>query len=238
MYKILLIANDADLRDLVRGYIQKLNPQIEISEASDEKSALNIFTEQNIDCILLDSQLPDLNSLTLLEHIKNHFPNSVIPIIMLTGHGDEVIATNALKGGAVDYITKDHLSAIALKRSIAITMELAETKRSNLKAEKALRMSEARFRYLFESTSDLIFSLAPSGKIILANQAWFKFLGYTNKELKGHSFLEFIHTDNRAHCKALLIQLLSGKSFDNIELRFITKDHQLFIAEGNISSRV
>jgi FixJ family two-component response regulator len=83
-------------------------------------------------CLVLDISLPDLNGLELQKLIASE--RTDMPIIFITGHGDVPMTVQAMKGGAVEFLTKPFddevlLSAIrhALKRSAAVLDDEAET---------------------------------------------------------------------------------------------------------------
>ena len=82
-------------------------------------------------CLVLDVSLPDLNGLELQRLIASE--RTDMPIIFITGHGDVPMTVQAMKGGAVEFLTKPFddevlLSAIrhALKRSASVLEEQAE----------------------------------------------------------------------------------------------------------------
>jgi FixJ family two-component response regulator len=83
-------------------------------------------------CLVLDVSLPDLDGLELQKLIASE--RADMPIIFITGHGDVPMTVKAMKGGAVEFLTKPFddevlLSAIrhAIKRSAAVLDEQAET---------------------------------------------------------------------------------------------------------------
>ena len=82
-------------------------------------------------CLVLDISLPDLNGLELQKFIASE--RTDMPIIFITGHGDVPMTVQAMKGGAVEFLTKPFddevlLSAIrnAIKRSAAVLDDQAE----------------------------------------------------------------------------------------------------------------
>jgi FixJ family two-component response regulator len=83
-------------------------------------------------CLVLDVSLPDLNGLELQKLIASE--RTDMPIIFITGHGDVPMTVKAMKGGAVEFLSKPFddevlLSAIrhAIKRSAAVLDDQAET---------------------------------------------------------------------------------------------------------------
>src|SRR6184192_2542957 len=82
-------------------------------------------------CLVLDVSLPDLNGLELQKLIASE--RTDMPIIFITGHGDVPMTVQAMKGGAVEFLTKPFddevlLGAIrhAIKRSAAVLDDQAE----------------------------------------------------------------------------------------------------------------
>jgi len=83
-------------------------------------------------CLVLDISLPDLNGLKLQKLIASE--RTDMPIIFITGHGDVPMTVQAMKGGAVEFLTKPFddellLNAIrhAIRRSAAVLDDQAET---------------------------------------------------------------------------------------------------------------
>jgi FixJ family two-component response regulator len=79
-------------------------PQFTISSFSSGKAFLQAQQIDRFDMIAIDFHLPDLDGLELLAIIRAQTPD--IPVIIITGVGSEQTAVEAMKSGAVDYITK------------------------------------------------------------------------------------------------------------------------------------
>ena len=77
------------------------------SEAGSGEEGLRLSAELEPVCILLDYQLPDLNGLEFLDRLQSHGDDTTRPaVIMLTGHGNEAVAVEAMKKEAEDYLVK------------------------------------------------------------------------------------------------------------------------------------
>ena len=116
---------------------------------------------------------------------------------------------------------------------LGVTRDISERK----EAEDALRESEERYRNLFDSTHDMIQSVAPDGRLLFVNRVWLKTLGYTEAELPRLSLLDIIHPESLSHCQELFSRVMAGESVDHVEATFVAKDGRPIAVEGHASGR-
>ncbi|WP_036479894.1 hybrid sensor histidine kinase/response regulator [Myxosarcina sp. GI1] len=139
--KILIVDDDEVDRMAVRRALQKGSLNITLCEAENSAAALEkLFStpnNQNFDVILLDYYLPDSNGLNLIEQINEL--NLSIPLIVLTGQGDEEIAVEIMKAGAADYLSKSRVSPQSLIQTISSAIRIN-------RAEKAAKLANQRLR--------------------------------------------------------------------------------------------
>jgi PAS domain S-box-containing protein len=103
-------------------------------------------------------------------------------------------------------------------------------------AEEAVRVSEARFRAIFEQATIGIGLTTPTGQLLETNSAWQTMLGYTAEELHHMHFWEYTHPDDVDIDRALYAELLAGqRNFYQIEKRYLRKDGQLFWGRLTVS---
>ena len=99
--KILIIDDDAKLRDLVTEYLQGYG--FVLSHHDEGNGAVNVIEQVRPDLILLDLMLPGTDGMEVLREIRIRFNT---PVIMLTAKGDETDRIVGLELGADDYISK------------------------------------------------------------------------------------------------------------------------------------
>lgn len=101
---ILIVDDEADIRDLVAGILDDEGFNTRVARDSD--SALAEISSRRPNLIFLDIWLQGskLDGLQLLEQIKRDFPE--VPIVMISGHGNIETAVAAIKRGAYDFIEK------------------------------------------------------------------------------------------------------------------------------------
>ncbi len=92
-----------------------------IDAASTGMEALEKASTGEFHLALLDYNLHDMNGIEILEEIKTRSID--LPVIMVTGEGDEKIAKETIKKGAYDYLIKDEINNILLTRTIRSVLE-------------------------------------------------------------------------------------------------------------------
>lgn len=123
MNRLLHIEDDEVDQEMVR---RLLGPDLSLVVTNTARKGLEIVrNDDNIDCILLDNSLPQEDGLELL----SEFVRLDLPIVMLTGSGNEMVAVTALKEGATDYVVKEGLTRSNLSRAISQAIATHRMKR-------------------------------------------------------------------------------------------------------------
>ncbi|ABC30944.1 predicted signal transduction protein containing a membrane domain, an EAL and a GGDEF domain [Hahella chejuensis KCTC 2396] len=116
---LLIIEDSSDDRYLYRRLLAKYQePFSSIEEVESAEEALEILQHHRPICCLLDYQLPGMDGLTFLRKLKKLWIDDMIPVVVLTGQGDESIAVQLMRNGAHDYLVKGDLTAESLHRAI------------------------------------------------------------------------------------------------------------------------
>jgi signal transduction histidine kinase len=130
--RILLVDDDDVDRLAVKRLLKQTRFDVSVEERTDRDSALEAARPNAFDCVLLDYNLPGTDGLEILSELRAL--GGTVPVIALTGQGDEEVAVALMKAGAVDYLNKNNLTAERLERSLrfALAMQRAEEERREL----------------------------------------------------------------------------------------------------------
>src|SRR5918912_653562 len=134
-HDILIVDDEADIRELVAGILQDEGYLTRTARDSDD--ALNAVASRRPNLVFLDIWLQGsrLDGLQVLDAVKQQYPD--IPVVMISGHGNIETAVAAIKQGAYDFIEKpfkaDRLVLVAeralensrLKREVKALKQLA-----------------------------------------------------------------------------------------------------------------
>ena len=100
--KILIVDDDARIRDLLRRYLAQEG--FEVMLAEDSKAMNRILLRDTVDLIVLDLMMPGEDGLSVCRRLRS--ANDRTPIIMLTAKGEDVDRIVGLEVGADDYLSK------------------------------------------------------------------------------------------------------------------------------------
>lgn len=98
---VLVVDDDAHIRELLRLYLQKEGYQM--VEAEDGEEALSIMEQTNVQAAIVDIMMPKLDGFDLCKHMRTFYN---IPVLMLTAKGELADKEKAYRAGTDDYIVK------------------------------------------------------------------------------------------------------------------------------------
>lgn len=125
---VLMVDDDGGDRALLRRVLKQTGLSCTCMEACSIDDALAACEERAFDCAIVDYRLPGVDGLAGIALLHDLFPH--MAIIMVTGQGDEAIATEAMKHGASDYIRKTQISAESMGRSVENAVKAARLLRT------------------------------------------------------------------------------------------------------------
>ncbi len=105
------------------------------------------------------------------------------------------------------------------QKMIFVTRDISDRKM----AERKLHHSEEQFRHLVESIKDVIYEIGANGTVNYVSPSVNQVIGYEQDEVIGHSFLEYVHPDDKADLMNAFLNLESRK-YPYFEYRYIAKN--------------
>jgi FixJ family two-component response regulator len=161
---VFVVDDDVSVRESLRLLIESAGWRAELFSSACEFLARPPLSGAS--CLILDVNLPDLSGLELQERIAAD--HSATPIVFITGHGDVSTSVQAMKAGAIEFLTKPYRAAVlvsavrsALERSRAFLAErgalevLRERHRSLSPREKEVMALVVRGQLNKQSGGDL-----------------------------------------------------------------------------------
>ncbi|MFM9964095.1 MAG: response regulator [Planctomycetaceae bacterium] len=149
--RFLIVDDSAVERVLLRGLLKQNWPNCEILEAVDGEDAVVAVEQGMPDLVLTDICMPRSGGLELLAALRDK--QSVVPVVAMSGTGDEEMAVAALQAGAASYVPKQKLPQL-LVPTIKMVSELASTHRNRRRIIGCLNSMDLRFE--LENDSSLV----------------------------------------------------------------------------------
>ncbi len=211
----LVIIEDEEVHfSLMKRAIAKAFPNASVYHFREANTCLERLDSIIPTIIITDYLLPGMNGIEFLETLNKKGRD--IPVIMITGQGDENVAVSAMKLGAIDYLVKSGDFFTLLPTVIDKGV------RKN-RLEQSLLRSEKRFKDMAENTSDWIWEMDAQGKYIYSNPVVEDIIGYPRDEIIGRYFYDFFSSENKEALKTRFFELMAEikpiEALDNILLR-------------------
>lgn len=169
---------------------------------------------------ILDLAMPELDGIEVCRRVRQIQTSTPTYLILLTARDRVEDVVDGLEAGADDYLKKpiarEELRArlevgarvVGLQRNLARRIsELEQALRGRRRAQEELLQSERRYRHLVESSLGLIFTHDTEGKILSANPAVAKVLGYEPGEIIGRNLRRFVGSSSTQNFADYLAQV-------------------------------
>ena len=147
MPTVLVVDDTAVDRRLAGGLLENA-PDLNVCYAHNGNEALLQIGNELPDLVLTDLQMPDLDGLQLVNSITERYPD--VPVVLMTAHGSEVIAAQALASGAASYVPKSDLA----DNLVETVMHILAMSDSDARYKKLMR-SARKVDFEFELDNDL-----------------------------------------------------------------------------------
>ena len=196
-----------------------------VATADSGASALEWLTNNTADLMLLDLKMKDVGGAALLKRLRRE--EAPVPFVVVTGQGDEKVAAEVMKQGALDYVMKDTGMLDLLPSVVKRAWTAVERDRELAAANDRLRESEARFASAIRATNDGVWEwLIPEHKVHFSAR-WKAILGYQPDEIPDEyeEWQSRVHPGDRGRlAKAQEAFFASSDSVFSIEYRLRHKD--------------
>lgn len=108
MKTIFVVDDSINARELIIEYCKTIDDEVSFLEAENGQEALSNIkkSDKKIDLIICDQNMPEMNGVELLGHLRQIEDCSEIPFVLVTSEGDEDLIVEALSSGADDFLTK------------------------------------------------------------------------------------------------------------------------------------
>jgi PAS domain S-box-containing protein len=254
---VLIVEDNADMQTFLRDSLSDL---YRVAVAGDGRQGLAAALAIKPDLILSDFLMPGMRGDELLREVRRHPALKAIPMIVLTARADDELGAQLLQEGAQDYVRKPFstIELLARVRNLVSTKRVRDALQKELHTQdedlsrltqqlignrqalqhsvEAQHESEQRWRAVYENSAVGIGLTDLSGRMLAANPAFQRIVGFTEEELQGGPLLELISTDDHESSRAHVAELLDGTRREyHLEKRYKRKDGSFVWTHSSVS---
>lgn len=205
---ILLVEDNPDDCFIMDQFIRDRHLPYRLTAVHSLSEARHKLKESPWELLLLDYQLPDGACFDLLPEVRD------MPVVIISGAGDENTVVQAMRMGAYDYIIKSQDDS-----HLALFPSIIENVLKRKQTEDDLARSEHRYKTIVETVPDIIFQLDIDKKIIFVNSA-IRTLGYEPAEIIGRPIQEFLCLQDDKELLQIATKRVGGRATKGLEICF------------------
>jgi PAS domain S-box-containing protein len=178
--RLLVVEDSDDDYEILLREVRRAGYELTSVRAACAKS-LGSALRQPWDLMITDWVLPGFGGLQALQMIKQSALD--VPCVVISGTPNEEAAVDALRAGALDFLSKD--KPLRFVPAIERALREAAERRAREAAERELRLTEERYRAAFEMAPEAIITYdLDEGRIIDANASMLRLFGYSKAEFR------------------------------------------------------
>jgi len=224
MARILIVEDEASIRNVLVNIISEESENYEVYAAEDAKRALELLGESSFDLMLSDIKMPGMDGIELLERVVVLQPECTV--VMISGHGDIETAVDSIKKGAYDYISKPP----DLNRLLNTVRNALDKSQLVLENKRLKKKISKNYRIIGESEGiqhilSMIDRVAPTDARVLITGP-----NGTGKELVAHQIHEKSERSSKpfieVNCAAIPSELIESELFGHEKGAFTSAHKQ------------
>lgn len=234
---ILIVEDSETHAEMLRERLQEWNPRLDLTLVRTLEQARAFLDQTLPDLAIIDYLLPDGKGVELL---AGDAGTLFFPSIVITNHGDEQVAVDALKSGALNYLSKSQNALLQIPYVVQDTLREWRHRQELNRAEQAQRASEEKYRQLFLNMSEAVAIDEPvldaagrcvDWRILEVNPAFEQVIGIPRDQALGRLASELYGPDfDYSALLGLFDQVAAGAQPQRVELWFPRADRYLCVS--------
>ncbi len=194
----------------------------ELTTAGGGHEAIAMLTRLHYDLVLLDLRMPGVSGHDVMDFINERGIDT--DVIVLSGDSGIEAAIGAINRRAYGYLRKPYRHD-ELFSLVGNALERRRLSAENREFAWRLERSEKLYRFLVDSSPDIIYTLDPEGRFTYVNRRVTELLGFERHELIGASYTTIVHDDDLERARYVFNERRVGeRATHNVELRLKCAD--------------
>jgi PAS domain S-box-containing protein len=201
---VLIVDDDRGLARLIEKAVRREGFSTAIALSGE--AAIAWLNDYHADLLLLDLKLPDFHGKELIDRLETVHDH--VPFIIITGQGDERVAVEMMKRGALDYLLKDVQFLEFVPMVVRRALTRLEKEKRLKSAEEGFRKEHAFANAVLAASGAIMVVSDREGVIVRTNPACERVAGYSSEELRGSNFWKLFFSFSKLEEKAARAKVL------------------------------
>lgn len=214
--RVLIVDDDPGLLRLIQKTLAREG--FFCTPASSGAEAIRLVESAAVDLLLLDLKLQDTNAGEFIERLA--LIGRRIPFVIITGQGDERVAVDMMKRGALDYVVKDSNFLEFLPTVVGHAIAQIERESRLAVAERTVKENERRFRETLDAMMEGCQTVGFDWRYLYVNDAAARHGRRPVSELLGRTMMEVYPGIERTPMFLELAECMKSRSSRNLENEF------------------
>jgi diguanylate cyclase (GGDEF)-like protein/PAS domain S-box-containing protein len=188
-----------------------------ISTAGGGREAIDLLSRLPFDLVVLDLHMPEVSGHDVMDFIKAR--NLDVEVVVTSGATEIDAAIGAIRQGAYGYLRKPYPRE-ELFKTVSNALQQRRLESENQRIALELKRSERMYRYLVDSSPDIIYTLGPDGCFTFINDRVHQLLGYQREQLIGKHYSTVVYEGDIERANYVFNEGRSAFSYSRtVELR-------------------
>ena len=179
--RVLHVDDEPEFVDMAATFLERENDRIDVRTVTNADEGLEILTEDHVDCVVSDYDMPGKNGIDFLDAVRTEYPD--LPFVLYTGKGSEEIAADAIAAGVTDYLQKrggtEQYTILANRITNAVSAQ-----RLSVAAER----NRNRLEQILKTVPSCVVRLDHEGRFVFANDRAVEVLGLEETDLTDRAY--------------------------------------------------
>lgn len=220
--RILIVDDEPDIALILKLHLE--DQGYETVRARDGVEALDLLEGERFDLMLLDIKMPRMDGIQVLKKVRDLQPE--LAVIMMTAHGSEKIAVDAMQKGAVDYIAKP-FSVDELLKKVERSLQFSRAYSENMRLQREIEEERNKMEAILQGMADLLVAVDSSGAIISLNRKAEEVLHVSREKALGKKINEVLKADVSPEQLPCMVTLRTGAPCLDTEYAIISRRRKI-----------